>query len=589
MRSRNCRNLKCYSYDNDLSSNKERNRSGRNCENPHNIVNNYLDQDFYSNESEYDYCGRENGYHEFDHEKQSYRNELNGNHDKNNRNGKHFGIECVEKKNNADKTEMLANIKLYEDSLREMEIMKDRLEVWREHLMEISSNISRDSLYIKEIGAKVLEKKIDEIMSDRKVLLNKLINRVENFSKVMSTSMECMSNSILEFERNVYGGLKKGCSDYTVNGGFGNNPSSNSKKVCRSYYQLIQRLKDTMVNINPYILNRDLNMDEFVTFNNKRPLPKEEHIFREPVIFIIDPKNMENMYLNYENINSSKLEVEGIIDKSIVINSFEANKKDCNQITIGPENKNITLKNEQKTDYLGDEGRCEDNSTGTKSVSEQNFNCKINSIPEKVFHRSNNYNKREGSLKTGYEDEQSHNVDVNNKENINKSGGRTRRREAGKSSNKKAENMKYKGSNVVNRKSNSRKKKNSETNLNSELRLETENNRDPVLRFKFESGLSSESKSESELESGSKSESTSELESESGSECGPDLESELICDLKYNIKSSDNNRIYNNRNRNKQSNENGNTILKKLIRDYSNLYAEYVVKNNISKIIGFIN
>ncbi|KAH7647686.1 hypothetical protein FG379_001485 [Cryptosporidium bovis] len=616
----NC--TKDYSYDNDFSLIKQSSFES-NGEDHYDINDGFLDQDLHENGSEYDAYGKVNNKY---YNNQRYRNKYNSKYSRKKKGNNYLDIDYMEN-NNANRTEMLTNIKLYDDSVKEMEIMKDRLEVWREHLMEISSNISRDSLYVKEIGAKVLEKKIDEIMSDRRMLLDKLINRVENFSKVMSTSMECMSNSIFEFEKSVYGGLKNGYNNYTINcGDCGNDSHSNSGKVCRSYYQLSQRLKDIMTNIDPYIIGKDLNMDDLISVKNaKKPIPKEEHIFREPVILIIDPRNMENMYLNYDNINNSKLEVEGIIGKSIVINSLGFSKKNDSDILVnGVEGKTINIEGKQvnnstnaKQNYKDDINH-ENNETSNNCIKDT-FELTKSDIKNKTNLENNNYgikgisnrgqstptndcNKSSGGIFDSISTNQSneHNMTgkdnektiINKGESESKSGGRnksTKRNgnKGGKSNNTKIDkNTRNNNSHDTNSNfNNKRKKKNIKLNTNSKLRAEVE--KCLGSNMKFESELSFISESEFEPKSESESESESESKSYSDSDSG----SEFRCDLKCNSKCSVNNKNKNSSNINKNDClKNGkNTRLKKLIKDYSNLYAEYIVKNNLSKIIGFIN
>ncbi|KAK6588849.1 hypothetical protein RS030_2350 [Cryptosporidium xiaoi] len=614
----NC--AKDYSYDNDFSLIKE-SGSEFNGEEHYDINEGFLDQDLHENGSEYDAYGKVNN--KYDHN-QRYRNKYNSKYIRKKKGNNYLDIDYMEN-SNANRTEMLTNIKLYDDSVKEMEIMKDRLEVWREHLMEISSNISRDSLYVKEIGAKVLDKKIDEIMSDRRMLLDKLINRVENFSKVMSTSMECMSNSIFEFEKSIYGGLKNGYNNYTINcRDFGNDSHSNSGKVCRSYYQLSQRLKDIMTNIDPYIIGKDLNMCDFISVQNaKKPIPKEEHIFREPVILIIDPRNMENMYLNYDNINNSKLEVEGIIDKSIVINSFGFSKKNESDILVnGVEDKTINIvgkqvnnstnaKQNDKDDIKHENDKTSnncikdtfeltnsdvknktnlgDNDYGIKGVSNHGQSAPTNDCNNSsggIF-ESISTNKSSEHNMTGKDKEK---TIINKGECESKTGSRIKStkgngNKGGKSNNTKIDkntnnnNIQDTNSDFNNR----RKKKNIKPNTNSKLRAEVEKCLGSNMKFESELSFISESELESESESESKSYSDSDSDSDSGSE--------FKCDSKCNSKCNVNNNNKNSSNISKNDClKNGkNTRLKKLIKDYSNLYAEYIVKNNLSKIIGFIN
>ncbi|KAJ1609885.1 hypothetical protein OIY81_2214 [Cryptosporidium canis] len=242
--------------------------------------------------------------------------------------------------------DLLMNVKMYDDSMKEMEMIKDRLGLWRESLNGLNESIGRDGLYVKEIAMKVVERKVDELMNERKMVLKRMTDKLENFMSLMKTSMDCMSNSIIEFEKDVYNMGENG--DYLAF------DHKSCNRICSSYYQLSQRLKEYLKNISPYFkgnLDTELipstdfdfnsnnhiwgeDMSHFVSFGNNLGNTENEHgelksiilqeskLLRDPVILMIDPKKMQTINLRGK-INRSDL--DGIISCSVTLNSSTDN------------------------------------------------------------------------------------------------------------------------------------------------------------------------------------------------------------------------------------------------------------------------
>ncbi|KAL3128186.1 hypothetical protein CHM_5g2850 [Cryptosporidium hominis] len=236
------------------------------------------------------------------------------------------------------RNDLLMNIKMYDDSMKEMEIMKDRLGLWKESLEGLNESIGRDGLYVKEIAIKVVERKVDELMNERKMILKKMMDKLENFTNVMKTSMDCMSNSIMDFEKKVYSSGENG--DYLSFDFKSNN------RICKSYFQLCQRLKEYLKNMSPYFkdnlevdigLNMEMNMNkgmdleyqQFEARNGncksfecengelKSIIMQESKLLREPIILLIDPKRMQ--IINLRN-KISMTDLDEILSSSINLN-----------------------------------------------------------------------------------------------------------------------------------------------------------------------------------------------------------------------------------------------------------------------------
>ncbi|KAH8582922.1 uncharacterized protein ELE39_002267 [Cryptosporidium sp. chipmunk genotype I] len=291
------------------------------------------------------------------------------------------------------RNDLLMNIKMYDDSMKEMEIMKDRLGLWKESLEGLNESIGRDGLYVKEIAIKVVERKVDELMNERKIILKKMVDKLDNFTNVMKTSMECISNSIMDFEKKVYSSGENG--DY-LSFDFKNN-----NRICKSYFQLCQRLKEYLRNMSPYFkdnlevdlgLGLEMNMSAGIGLENqlfearrsnfksfecengelKSIIMEESKLLRDPVILMIDPKRMQTINLK-NKINRSDL--DEIISSSVTLNSSDdngfysklGNDNPCNLINEARmTNTNNFVSNkgfEQKRDLV----RLNSNNTGTNN------------------------------------------------------------------------------------------------------------------------------------------------------------------------------------------------------------------------------
>ncbi|OII75450.1 uncharacterized protein cubi_01971 [Cryptosporidium ubiquitum] len=541
---------------------------------------------------------------------------------------------------------LLMNIKMYDDSMKEMEIIKDRLELWKESLEGLNESIGRDALYVKEIAIKVVERKVEEVMSERKIILKKMMDKLENFTNVIKTSMDCMSNSIIDFEKKVYNSQENG--DYLAFDYKSNN------RICKSYYQLCQRLKEYLRNISPYFkdnfeldfgLNMEMNMGLGIDLNQKISgthinhrtqvgnnsnrfecenselksiILEESKLLREPVILLINPKRMQTINLR-NKINRPDL--EEILSSSVTLNSsndsFSSKQESdlCNNHHFNMKNGNYTLNGRgcESKHVLGS-----NTSTGVKFEEEKEQKQEQVQEQEQQLNKMQKQEQKQDQTRergSGCSDEENGHFDTDVSISIkrvkHKLGCRgLKDRSRSKSRSKSKSNSRCKSRSISEPrmafKKESELKINKIRGLVSELESELGSQSETESRIYIKKGKSNgkgkirgrsgnsvvsknliEEKSISKNKPKTKPDSQNARFKKKGSYSSSNSSFSPLSNLEYD--SDSNFGSVSDSSSGSEMNLNGKSRkskikLRELIKDYSNLYAEYIVSKNLSKI-----
>lgn len=528
---------------------------------------------------------------------------------------------------------LLMNIKMYDDSMKEMEIIKDRLGLWRESLEGLSESIGRDGVYIKEIAMKVMERKVEELISERKIILKKMVDKLENFMNVMKTSMDCMSNSITEFEKNVYSCGQSGDYHLTFD-------HKSNNRICKSYYQLSQRLKEYLKNVSPYVKDNldaglglgtggaatglGLDLDQLdlqapggglnYTMTQARRfecesrelksiLLEESKLLREPIILMIDPKRMQTINLRSR---IQKSDLDEIISSSVTVSS----SNDNNNAALFSNNLSFRPHANPSNSVRGMVEGVRSSSQNAKSqvpvescqnpkpeLKQKEQECGQNDEEETLLPEADSNSSDKEAKNGGPSKRVARHCPAEADRANNRSWSKAKSRSASEpktSSFKKNGETKARNTKDLERELESEAETQTETEAEAEVETEpriyhskkgkssTRESRNACFREKKSNNKYSQSRSKkgSNSSAQSKSSFSSSSRSRFHFHSGSSGYSDSSGDSDFDSSSSSVERF------NKRSSK-SKIKLDELIRDYSNLYAEYIVSKNLSKINAY--